>query len=516
MSNQDQDKREILSNEEEENSTIFLTPSHEDEKVKKSGMLKKVIACVLTLALIVGAAFAIKLAIPEKEESEDGVDEISLTVGKSKDFPEVQYINGDTTIIFKALEGDEYDSINARDWYIEGIDTDKIDYTKTNAAINTLGGLKAAKQISETVDDALYGFDNPEYVINFIAPEDATVPSYTIKIGAMSPDNAGRYATASNRKGVYLVRAKHFDSFEMDVLDFAEVTKMGQMVEDEGVSNTYYNNGNLIQCDKMDFYTKKIGKTYTFELAKESDLYNYDFTSPEKRPCDDLSVKNLVDLFANGITGDGAYSYKATKEELRNLGLNNPDFSATIYVGGKKRNIKAALQKDGNYAVVVDGEGIIGKVAPDVLALIDMDITEFYNELMLFKSISTIKTMSVEAAGKKYDFSLTTKYDSESQTDKVEKVFLGDRELDLKGFQNYYLELISLTAVEHNYVDTQGKAADMRIYITFNNDEKNLEMKFYKVSDSRYQVEIDSTAVGLISVTSYKNLLERTTKIVAE
>lgn len=516
MSNQNEGKREILSNEEEENSTIFLTPSHEDEKVKKSGMLKKIIACVLTLALIVGAAFAIKLAIPEKEESEDGVDEISLTVGKSKDFPEVQFINGDTTIVFKALEGEEYDSTNARDWYIQGIDTDKIDYTKTAAAINTLGGLKAAKQISETVDEALYGFDNPEYVINFIAPEDATVPSYTIKIGALSPDNAGRYATASNRKGVYLVRAKHFDSFEMDALDFAKVSNMGQMAEDESVSNSYYSSGSLIQCDKMDFYTKKIGKTYTFELAKESDLYNYDFTSPEKRPCNDLTVKSLVDLFVNGITGDGAYSYEATKAEIRNLGLNNPDFWATIYVGGKKRNIKAALQKDGNYAVIVDDEGIIGKANPDAITAVDMDITEFYNELMLFKSINTIKTMSVEAEGKKYDFSLTTKYDSESQTDKVEKVVLGDREINLEGFQNYYYELISLTAIEHNYVETQDKKAEMRIYITFNNDEQDLQMKFYKVSDSRYQVEIDSTSVGLISVTSYKNLLELTTKIVAE
>ncbi len=514
MSNPSEENKEILSNEEEENSTIFLAPSHEGEKVKKTGMLKRVLACVLTLVLIVGAAFAIKLAIPEKQESEDGVDEISLTVGKSKDFPEVQFTSGDTTIVFKALEGEEYDSINARDWYIEGVDSKKIDFTKTNAAINTLGGLKAAKQISETVDDALYGFDNPKYVINFIAPENATVPSYTVKIGNLSPDNAGRYVTVSNRKGVYLVRAKHFDSFEMNVLDFAKVSNMGQMVEDESVSNNYYSSGSLIKCDKLDFYTKKIGKTYTFAMAKESDLYNYDFISPVKRPCNDLAVDVVVDFFANGVTGDGAYSYDATKAQLRELGLNSPDVWATIYVGGIKRNIKAALQSDGNYAVVVDDEGIIGKVSPDAITFSDMDITEFYNELMLFKSINTIKTMSVQTGTEKHDFSFTTKYSTESQTDTVEKVFLSGRELDLKGFQDYYLELISLTAVEHNYVDTNGKTADTRIYITFNNDEEDLDMKFFKVSDSRYQVEINSTPMGLISLTSYNNFIAATSEIV--
>lgn len=506
MSDKNQENKEVNLNEQEEFSTIFFAPNHDDEKIKKSSMLKKVLASFLALALVVGAAFAIKLAIPEKQETEED-NEISLTVGKSKDFPEVQFINGDTTIVFKAHEGEEYDSINARDWYIVGVDTNKIDYTKTAAAINALGGLKAAKQISETVDDPLYGFDNPKYVINFIAPEDATVPSYTIKIGNLSPDNAGRYVTASNKQGVYLVRAKHFESFEMNVLDFANVTAMGQMSEDESVSNDYYSSGSLIKCDKLEIYTKKIGKLYTIEAAKESDLYNYDLTDPENRPCDDVAVKVLVDFFVNGVTGDGAYSYSATKTELKELGLTNPEVSITIHVGGRKRNIKAAMQSDGNYAVVVDGEGIIGKVSPDAITFKDMAISDFYNELMLFKSINTIKTMSVKLEGKKHDFNCEIKYNAEAQADSLDKVFYGDREIDRQTFQDYYLELISLTAVEHNYVDLSGKTAEAQVYITYANDDADTDMSFYKVSDSRYQVVINSKPVGLISITSYKNFV---------
>jgi hypothetical protein len=170
----------------------------------------------------------------------------------------------------------------------------------------------------------------------------------------------------------------------MNVLDFANVTAMGQMAEESDVSNDYYSSGSLIKCDKIEFYTKKIGKVYTIESAKESDLYNYDLTSPENRPCDDLAVKVLVDFFVNGVTGDGAYSYSATQTELKKLGLTNPDAFITIYVGGKKRNIKAALQTDGNYAVVVDGEGIIGKVSPDAITFKDMGITDFYNDIVVF------------------------------------------------------------------------------------------------------------------------------------
>ena len=515
MSNPNEENKEIIANEEE-NSTIFFTPSHDDEKVKKGGMLKRVVVCFLALAIIVGSAFAIKLAIPERNEDEEDSNEISLTVGKSKDFPEVQFINGDTTIVFKAVEGEEYNSTNARDWYIQGISTEKIDFTKTASAINALGGLKAAKQISETVDDALYGFDNPKYVINFIAPENAVVGSYTIKVGNLSPDNAGRYVTASNKKGVYLVRANHFDSFEMDALDFANVTNMGQMAEGSEVSNDYYSSGSLIKCDKMEFYTSKIGKTYTFVSAKDSDLYNYDFISPEIRPCNDLATNDLINFFANGVTGDGAYSYSATKSELSKLRLTSPDIQLTIYVGGIKRNIKAALQSDGNYAVVVDNEGIIGKVSPDAFTFKDLSISSYYNELMLFKSINTIKTMSAKVNGKKYDYVFTTKYSAESKTDTVEKVTYNDKEIDLKKFQDYYLELISLTAVEHNYVDVSGKKAEAELYFTYNNEDADIDMKFYKVSDSRYQVVINSLPVGLISLTSYEGIMAATENIATQ
>ncbi|MBR6572488.1 MAG: DUF4340 domain-containing protein [Clostridia bacterium] len=513
MSNKGEENKDIFVNEEEENSTIFLTPSHENEKVKKTGMLKKIIACVLALVVIAGSALAIKLIIPEKETGEEGVEEITLTVGKSKDFPEVQFINGDTTLVFKAVEGEEYDQINARDWYIQGVDPKKIDYTKTAQAINALGGLKAAKKVSDTVDDSLYGFDTPKYVINFIAPEDAQVPSYTIKIGNLSPDNAGRYVTASNREGVYLVRAKHFDSFDMNVLDFANVSNMGQISTNSEITNDYYSGGGLIKCDKLEFYTEKIGKAYTIVSAEHSDLYGYDFISPEKRPCADSTVKVIIDFFANGVTGDGAYSYDATQAELSRLGLNKPDLWATIYVENVKRTVKAKLQEDGHYAVVVDDSGVIGKVSAESLTFKDTKITDYYNELMLFKSINTLKTMSVQTNGEKYDFSFTAKYDAESQTDSLEEVYYNGEQLEVQKFQDYYLELISLTAVEHNYVNTSGKTLEAKIYITYSNDDEDTDMKFYKISDSRYQVEINSAPMGLISASSYKNFIDATIEI---
>ena len=514
MSNPNEEHKEIITNEEE--STIFSAPTHEDEKVKKTGMLKRILACFLVFAVIAGSALAIKLIIPEKNETTENKDEITLTVGKSKDFPTVEFINKetDTTIVFKALEGEEYDSINARDWYIVGVDEDKIDYTKTAKAINALGGLKAMGQISDTVDDVLYGFDNPKYIINFLAPENAQVPSYTAKIGKLSPDNSGRYVTLSNRKGVYLVRNSHFDSFDMNVLDFAKVSNMGKISAGESVSNTYYSNGKLTKADKIELYTKEIRKTYTFKMAEDTKLYGYDITSPENRPCADAAVQVLIDFFADGVTGDGAYSYEATKAELIKLGLDNPDIRLTISVEGVKRTIKATLQSDGKYALVVDDEGIIGKIEPSAITFKDMGITDYYNELMLFQSINTIKTMSVKTEKEKYDFSFSSKYDAESKTDALEKVFYNDKELDLIKFQNYYLELISLTAVEHNYVDTNGKAADTTVYLTYNNDEVDTEMNFYKVSDNRYQVEINSTPMGLISLTSYNDFIAATSEIV--
>lgn len=514
MSNSFEENKETQI-QQEETSTIFSAPTHEDEKVKKTGLLKKILVYFLVFAVVAGSAFAIKLLIPEKEKTESGVEEITLSVGMSKEFPKVEFISGSTTIVFKALEGEEYDNINGRDWYIEGIDEDDIDYTKTAKAINALGGLKAAKQVSTTVDDALYGFDNPKYVINFTAHEDANKEDYTVKVGDLSPDAVGRYVTLSNREGVYLVKASHFDSFEMNVLDFANVDSMGKIEADEDTTTDYYNSGTLVRCDKMEFYTKLIGKTYTFATSSgaSSDLYNYDFISPERRPCDNDNIQVVVDVFANGITGDGAYSYSATSQELKKLGLDKPDLWATIYVEDIKKTIKASLQEDGKYAVVVDDKGIIGKVDGSELTFKDMPVTDYYNDLVLFESIYTIKTLYAKTGDEEYTFSITNKYDADAQSDTIDKVFCGDKELDVETFKTYYINLISLTAVDHNYVSTKGKTPETTMVIKHNNDSKDTDVAFYKVSDSRYQMEVGGLPVGLLSTTTYKTLVANTKNI---
>lgn len=515
MSNSFEENKDLQTNDIEETSTIFSAPTHHDDKVKKTGLLKKILVYFLVLAVVAGSALAIKLIIPEKEKTEEGVEEITLNVGKSKEFPEVEFINGDTTIVFKALEGEEYDDINARDWYIEGIAEDDVDYTKTARAINALGGLKAAKQVSTTVDNALYGFDNPKYIINFKAAEGIDRDDYTVKVGDLSPDAVGRYVTLSNKEGVYLVRASHFDSFEMNVLDFANVSDMGKIEADEKTTTEYYNTGTLIRCDKMEFYTEKIGKTYTFAKSSgaSEDLYNYDFISPERRPCDNDAIQIVVDTFANGISGDGAYSYSATPEVLRKLGLDKPDLWATIYVEDIKKTIKASLQEDGKYAVVVDDKGIIGKVSGSDLTFKDIPVTDYYNDLVLFESIYTIKSIYAKTGDTEYTFSITNKYDAEAKSDTIDKVYCGDKELDVETFKNYYINLISLTAVEHNYVSTKGKTPETTMVIKHNNDTKDTNVAFFKVSDSRYQMEIDRLPVGQISTTTYKGLLENTKKI---
>ncbi len=512
MSNSFEEEKALETSQEEETSTIFSAPNHYEDKVKKTGLLKKVLASVLVLTVIAGSALAIKLIVPEKEPGEEATEEITLSVGKSKEFPEVEFINGDTTIVFKALEGEEYDDINARDWCIVGLAEDDVDYTKTAQAINRLGGLKAAKQVSTTVDDALYGFDNPKYVINFKAAQGTDREDYTVKVGNLSPDSAGRYVTLSNREGVYLVRANHFDSFDMNVLDFANVTEMGKISADSSTVTHYYNEGTLIRCDKLEFYTDKIGKTYTLVKSGNAnkDLYGYDIISPESRPCDDNAAQVIVDFFSNGVTGDGAYSYSATPDQLKKLGLDKPNLWATIYVEDIKRTVKAALQEDGQYAVVVDDKGIIGKVSADELTFKDAALSDYYNDLVLVESIYTIKSIWAKTGDTEYTFTLTNKYDADAQSDTIDKVYCGDKELTVDTFKTYYINLISLTAVEHNYVSTKGKTPETQMVMKHNNDTADTNIAFFKISDSRYQMEIGGQPVGLISSTTYKDLLENT------
>ena len=162
---------------------------------------------------------------------------------------------------------------------------------------------------------------------------------------------------------------------------------------------------------------------------------------------------NIVSLFSYGIASTGCYSYSTDKEELKKYGLDDPDFGVKIYVNDVESSFVATLQDDGNYAVYYADNKTIMKVAPSSLTPATYTKKEIFNELLFIEDIASTSSVTIESAGEKVVFDISTKYDEEADDDVISGVRVDGKAVTTLNFQNYYSYLIQITPQSYDVQD---------------------------------------------------------------
>lgn len=506
-------------NQETEESTIFSAPAQHKDARKGSNMIRNSILAIVILAVVVSTALSVWIYVPKPDDSVETsssskVDESPLWELNSDNFSTISLTKGEDSLVFYSKEVETTSSQEdtsseeaaKKEWLIKDVDNSLISTLRTGDFVFAVCFIEYIKVMEDPNAD--YGFNSPSYVVKLdgVNPADSKV----LTVGASTADASSMYVKTSDSDSVYLVNSKSFDLFSTDPLNFADTSGLPPLSKDPDYKGEYFSQGALQTFDKIVVKSSSLSSSITITPNRgETSFGLYMITSPGKRYAHTDNVTLLFNIFANGLSGTGVYSFDNAAKEQRRFGLANPDFEATIYVDKDVRSFKAKLQTDGNYAVVGDGLDVILKVEPKNLSVATFGDVSFYSNFLFIESLTEIDTIKFSQGSLNHTFSVTPEFSTNAaggEEKNIKNIKINGKEIDTKNFQDFYENLLWIAAVEFNFIDTSSLKADATIHITHNDGTKDTLIKYFKVSDMRYQMEVNGEKMGIISSSSFKNI----------
>ena len=502
----------------EELSTIFSDPTVKHDKVKKPQFLKKILLGVVAVAVVAAITITLVLTVPVLTDDNEAENDEEIRMMNEDLFSGVNKVvltRKDATIEFCTHQVENQNSSGETEaktqWRLANIDTSLTNQSVIDNSVKSYMEQTYSRVISENKNDGNdYGFDNPYYKVDFYK-EGIEEIYLSLIIGNKSPELSGRYATTSLDNKVYYLRDYGFSHYEKTELSFAAVESVDAITADSSVNNDYFSSGTLVSCDKLVLSGKNLGGTYTVGVKEVDNITvfnSYHITSPVSRSANDENIANIVALFSEGISADACYSFTTTDYDMKKFGLDNPDFSATIYVGDTTRTFSASLQGDGSYAVYCPDNKTIMKVAASALEPATYTKKELFNSFLFIESITAANKLTLSSNGESLSFDISTEYDEESKSDVLSAVHLGKKELTLKNFQNYYSFVLGITAASYDTVDTSSLTPETVLTVYHKDGSQPTTVKYFKVSSGRYQVETNGTPMGLISSSNHSYIVK--------
>lgn len=533
----------------DEDSTIFSDPKIHRDRVKKAVPIKRVILSSVALLLVAAIVVTVILVIPKpageqpleefftppifRELFNEVADRVQRAEGSTeaaytnalageyiKEFDRVVLTREDAVIdyIYAEVERKTTDengaavTKKAKEWRLKEIDPSLTSYSNIDNTVNSYLLQGYTKKISDDKNDGNnYGFDKPTYQVDFYKKGSDEI-YVSLIIGGENPAKTGRYATTSKTNEVYYIAGvSEFYHFQKELTDFAQPESVPVVGKDSDYSDAHYTEGQLVMCDKLTLSGKTFGGTYVIESQKADNVTvftSYVVKSPTERPANDENVGNIVALFSYGITGDGCYSYSVEEEELKKFGLDKPDFEVLMKVGSLEIGFKATKQEDGNYAVYYKGNKTIMKVSAGSLIPASYERGDLFNELLFIESITNAESLKVESGASSVQFDITTTYDTESESDNLESIKVGGKEVVKTNFQNYYQYLVSISAISYEEHDTKGMEPTTVVTVTHKGGKTKTVVKYYQITTARYQVEVNGTKMGLISSSEHARIMK--------
>ena len=503
--------QENISNENEsETSTVFADPSahaeYADKKRKKNRLV--VGACALLVAAVLGlATFAVTKLIPEKENdySSPYAQDFVVKEMDSDDLKSITLTNKNGKIEFYSQKNSEDETV----WSIKGVDAALLSESGISSFIRSATSISATREITKmSVADC--GLDNPTVYFDIVDRFNKTTGVY---VGNISADKTGYYLKFSDSDKIYLVSESLVDNLNGDILSYAtdENTPAFELPSD---AESYKSEqGTMNYFDTLTIKSKKFSDTLVLEnKPTESKLLSCRVTSPTKRVAENYD--GILAVFQSGLATNGAYSYDVSPKSLKAVGLDNPDFQATVNVKGKTLTYKFTLQADGDYAVVCDNSKLISRVSQDsVASFTQAKLTDFYSAWISLYSIADISEFNVTLNGTKYNISVTANEDEDAK-DKY-NVTLNGKAMDCKSFQNIYGNFVSLSCTDYMVENITSKPF-LQVEIVFKDTSAGKTViEFAKAGEVRYQYSVDGVNLGKLNASSLNKFIKYFEKFVS-
>ena len=489
-----------------EESTIFSAPvQHKktaDGKIKKKRLLVALLS-LAAVAVLVGATVAVVKFIPKREEnsSTPTLEEINVINLKADTLKSVTVNNGIGEFEFyseKTAETEDSSQSETVNWYLKGYDKDLISTSSVASTVRTASSINAIREITEK-SAADCGLEKPEIKIDITDFEDNQI---SVLIGGESPDKSGVYLKLSSSEKIYLVSSSIKAGFIFEALDFANAVSLESITVTDEMADYKADDGSLVKFDFITISGEKITEKVVIEPNDDDSLSQYVafmVTSPAKRIAENADI--VFDAFKNGISVSGAYSFDVTKETISKLGLDKPDFMATLKIANQSLTYKFKLQPDGDFAAVSDNSKLVGRVSATTVPFVTYNTTDFYSNQVCLYAINDLKGFTFKAGDKTYDFDIEVN----EEADERFIIKYNGNKLVAQNFQNFYQKCLSIYCTDYT-VDKLDSEPEFSMIFKFSKDDIVSRVDFIKASPTRYQYSIDGINMGKVNSSEIKKL----------
>lgn len=336
------------------------------------------------------------------------------------------------------------------------------------------------------------GFDDPEGEFNIEFADGSAITYY---IGDATPTKDGYFTYADCRPNENTVESVTADGEVVPILGRpVRDTKVYKATEDavsylfndatvvvsrdvvnkftESGGADYYSSGTLIKYDSIELYSQTLGKTLHFSCVEagspaSSSIYFVD--APENFSPDTKKIDDLLSPLADGLRSAGCYELRDDSEKSLKYGFDSPIGRVVYKVGDKTVGITVAkgIEVD-YYAVKVDGDVSIYKVATDKLGFMHVAINDWRNPLLYANNIINVDSIEMRVKDSSGNVSVTNfvlEHTSDDEGDDQITVTANGKTVDTEVFRSMYSSIIS-TSIEGEYVTDGKESASPELQIT--------------------------------------------------
>ncbi len=498
---------------DEEQSTVFSTPpEHNDykENVTKKRVLT-LVGAVLGVAAAVGCIFAAIKLIPDKKSGTDKNSEVSvisetaskitgLSVASKDDSAEFYFEKNEETTssetVSTNLPSTGSDSGESITWYMKDIEKRKVDSSLIRNFADSAVSLKGVPL--ESGEDALFGFDDPAYTVAVKTEEN----EYTVVFGDEMA-SGGRYMKVSGgADGIYSASADTVKALCKKSIDFASKTAYSQ-VEFKTDTSEYRNSGGALErFDSLTVSGTRYGGTYKFVMNDNAVTKNsvpYLVVTPQNAYAG--NVDTLMKLYTDSLGVEGGYSYTATDSDLKEYGLDDPDYQFVLNIKGEEKTFKISITDSEYCAVLSDDFPMIRKVKIKYLPFKDLKTGDFYYSGLIPFEAKDIKTVSVKCGDISANLTVTA--------DENSAVTVKNGDKTVKDFDTLISAIKGMSPVYKNGENAENGDC---VFVFTLTDGTGFTLSFKKGDGTKYFFTAGDAA-GRVTASAYGKLKETAEQI---
>lgn len=478
-----------------------------------SKRVRAIIAALVCLALLVGAALVLTFLPTEDNKKPTGQNTSATSGTESQDslygnvkVYEFKTENVRDVVVENVVGGYTLSYVKEKTWTVKGTDSGFLTDKDLKDTLLSCTEFIATKLISEKPTNMeAYGLDKPKATATISY---STGEKMTVLVGNDNP-SGGTYIYVKENDKIYLSESSFAEVFlqkntaflDMSVVNAIETDEDGNEIDPKITKITYTGpalKSPIVIEQNPEYVTQLKELEEKGDGAEEEGVTvnasQFIFTSPMVADVSNDAFEGMQYQYY-GLVATDIYATKPTSKQISDCGLKNPQVVISLYDknGTTKINLGNKLKIDDTeyYYVMSSGKKPIFIVEASNFTFFEEDLINYMSAIVVNVMIDDIKTLTVEMDGKKYVF-------EESGTGEELVVRYNGKKLSTAEYRDLY-QLVMLVYCEESVEPGQYKGdASLKLTYTYRDREKVDVVEYVKVATRKYMIRRNGSDLALV------------------